>query len=223
MTKRLVGLSIFGAIAVASCSDASTVVPEFHSPVHGGDASGSQTDHDGSISGNPDADSNESPDSASPDGSTIDPGSPDAAAHDAALHDSGAHDAARDTSVPDSGGVTVQQICVDEINRYRATNGKPPYARWPAAESCADSEAKSDSKTGTAHGAFGTCHEFAQDECPGWPGPMEKMIKDCLKAMWDEGPGGGHYDIMNSDNYTQAACGFYTLPNGKIWAAQDFK
>ena len=116
-----------------------------------------------------------------------------------------------------------RQLCVDEINRYRATNGKPPYARWSAEESCADTQAQSDGRSSSPHGAFGTCHEFGQDECPGWPGPIDTMIKDCLKAMWDEGPGGGHHDIMNSDDYTQVACGFATMSDGTIWSVQDFK
>lgn len=134
------------------------------------------------------------------------------------------------TSYGDGGSGTtgagdgVAGTCVDEINRYRAMNGKPAYKRWSAEESCADGQAKSDSQSGKAHGAFGKCNEFGQNECPGWGGPADDaMIKSCLKAMWDEGPGGGHHDIMNSDNYTQVACGFYTTPDGKVWALQDFK
>ncbi len=67
------------------------------------------------------------------------------------------------------------------------------------------------------------CGEFAQNECPGWPGPPGTMIPQCLSAMWMEGPGGGHYDNMSSKQYTQVSCGFYTLPDGKVWAVQNFK
>jgi hypothetical protein len=82
--------------------------------------------------------------------------------------------------------------------------------------------------TMTAHGAFGQCGEFAQNECPGWPAPAEKMITGCLKAMWDEGPGDfnsghGHYINMSSTKYALVACGFYTTPSGDIWSVQDFK
>ena len=121
------------------------------------------------------------------------------------------------------GGGGAAQTCVDEINRYRAMNGKPAYKRWTSTESCADGQAESDSKSNKAHGAFGDCKEFGQDECPGWGGTPDKVIVDCLKAMWDEGPGGGHHDIMNSDKYTQVACGFFTTSSGKVWAVQDFK
>jgi hypothetical protein len=126
-----------------------------------------------------------------------------------------------------SGGSSPEQICVDTINMYRATLKLPAYTRWTSAESCADGQASSDSQSGTAHGAFGACGESAQDECPGWPGPPASMITSCLAQMWAEGPGPfaqhGHYDNMSSTSYTQVACGFTTLSDGSVWAAQDFK
>jgi hypothetical protein len=119
-------------------------------------------------------------------------------------------------------GDDVRQLCVDLINQYRATLSLPPYERWTSAETCVDGEAQADSQTGTAHSAFGTCKETAQDECPGWGGTLSDVITKCLKAMWGEGPGGGHYENMRSGR-KRAACGFYVLPNGKVWAAQDFQ
>ncbi len=121
------------------------------------------------------------------------------------------------------GSTDVAQDCVDKINAYRATKGLAPYARWTDGESCASDQAKSDSESGKAHGAFGQCGEWAQDECPDWDGPPSSMIGPCLKMMWDEGPGGGHYKNMSNSEYTQASCGFYTLPDGKVWAVQNFK
>ncbi|MEO6954647.1 MAG: CAP domain-containing protein [Polyangia bacterium] len=119
-------------------------------------------------------------------------------------------------------------LCVKTINDYRATLGLAAYARWSDGEGCASGEAKSDSKSGTAHGAFGTCGESAQDECPGWSGTPSEMIPKCLAQMWAEGPGTdfqshGHYINMSSTHYTQVACGFYTLADGSVWAAQNFK
>ena len=118
-------------------------------------------------------------------------------------------------------GTTAAEICVSSVNQYRATKGLPAYARWDAAESCSDGEAKSDGTTGKAHGAFGTCGEHAQNECPGWPGPADTMIPQCLKAMFAEGPGGGHYDAIMG-KYTKVSCGFGTAANGQIWAVQNF-
>jgi hypothetical protein len=120
------------------------------------------------------------------------------------------------------------QTCVDHLNQLRATLSLPPYARWTDEEVCAAGEAESDSTSGTAHGAFGTCMEHAQDECPGWPGPPGTMITSCLDMMWAEGPGPfnqghGHYDNMSSTMYSKVACGFYVLGNGSVWAAQNFQ
>jgi hypothetical protein len=120
-------------------------------------------------------------------------------------------------------GTDAAQVCFDTINQYRASIGLPAYARWTSVESCVDGQAQADSQSGTAHSAFGTCGEFAQNECPGWPGPAATMIPQCLQMMWGEGPGGGHYDNMTSTHYTMAGCGFYTLADGSVWATQDFK
>ena len=122
-----------------------------------------------------------------------------------------------------------RKLCVDTINQYRATLGLPGYTEWSDEESCADGEAKSDSASGQAHGAFGTCNENAQDECPGWPGnDIAGSLKGCLQQMWNEGPGTdfsthGHYINMSSSKYTQAACGFFVTPDGSLWAVQNFK
>ena len=120
------------------------------------------------------------------------------------------------------------ETCVDTINAYRATLGLPAYARWADQEACADGEAEADATASTAHGAFGTCGEVAQNECPGWPGPAKTMIPECLKMMWGEGPGSdfsshGHYINMSNPSYTKVACGFTTLADGSVWAAQDFE
>lgn len=114
------------------------------------------------------------------------------------------------------------EICVATINEYRKSKGLPPYARWTENEPCSDQQAASDGKTSDPHGAFGTCEERAQNECPGWSGPAETMISDCLKAMWGEGPGGGHYEAMASTRYTKVACGFANGEGG-IWSVQNFR
>jgi hypothetical protein len=89
-------------------------------------------------------------------------------------------------------------------------------------EGCADGQARDDASANRAHATFGRCREGSQNECPGWGGPADKMIKGCLKMMWDEGPGGGHYDNMAGDA-KQVSCGFYTNEKGEIWSVQDFR
>lgn len=114
-------------------------------------------------------------------------------------------------------------LCVNVINDYRKTLGLAPLTRWTAGESCADGQAKSDSETRRAHGAFGQCGERGQNECPGWRGAPEAMIPKCLQAMWNEGPGGGHHDLMATTKHREVACGFYTTPDGAVWSVQNFR
>jgi hypothetical protein len=123
-----------------------------------------------------------------------------------------------------------RQACVDGINQYRATLGLKPYARWTSAESCADGQARSDSQSGTAHGAFTsgtTCGAFAQNECPNWSS-VGSIVTHCLQQMWYEGPGSGseahaHYINMSSMKYSSVACGFYVTPQGAVWGVQNFR
>ena len=120
-------------------------------------------------------------------------------------------------------GATANELCWSTINEYRKKAGLPPYERWTEAEACSDGEAKSDAETNRAHGAFPRCGEFAQNECPGTPGPPEEGIPDCLAMMWAEGPGGGHHDNMASKQYTKAACGVFVTARGAIWSVQNFR
>lgn len=133
---------------------------------------------------------------------------------------------------PDSGPPVqsgIQQHCVDQINAYRKTLSLPPLARVSSKEACADGEAKSDGLSNKPHGAFPSCGEFAQNECPGWPSAnMQTSLDGCLAQMWAEGPGAdfsqhGHYINMSSQQYTKVFCGFYDLGNGKFWSVQDFQ
>jgi len=122
---------------------------------------------------------------------------------------------------------TAEQLCVDTINNYRKSLNLPPYQRVTSEETCADGQGLTDSKTKTAHSAFGQCGEWGQNECPGWPGPSSTMIPQCLAMMWAEGPGQdfsthGHYLNMSSTQFTKVACGFATASDGSIWAVQDF-
>ena len=129
--------------------------------------------------------------------------------------------------VPGLPGGAAQQ-CVDGINQYRARNGLPAMTRWFASEACAASEAQSDAQAGQPHGSFGRCGEGAQNVCPGWQGPAEQMTGPCLQSMYNEGPGAdfarhGHYLNMMNPRYTRVACGYFTTPQGQVWAVQDFQ
>ena len=116
--------------------------------------------------------------------------------------------------------------CIQRLNEYRAKAGVAPVAVRGAGEPCGDDQARRDSASGKAHGAFGLCKEMAQNECPGWPGTVEQVVDGCLKMMFEEGPGEGsahgHYTNMVNPSYTAASCGFFVMPDGSVWAVQDF-
>jgi Cysteine-rich secretory protein family len=128
---------------------------------------------------------------------------------------------------PTAAAGDVGQRCVDDINGYRATKGLAPLARWSAGEACATQEAGDDSRSQRPHGSFGACREASQNACPNWTGTAERMTDDCLRMMWSEGPGEfpahGHYNNMVDARVTKVACGTYAMPNGKLWAVQDFQ
>jgi hypothetical protein len=132
------------------------------------------------------------------------------------------------TPVPTGSNADASQTCVDIINQYRATIGRAPLGRWTNAEACVEDEGFADMASGRPHSAFGQCGEYAQNECPGWPGPPGQMIGNCLAAMWAEGPGEpysahGHYINMANPSYTMVACGFAVRSDGRVWAVQDFR
>jgi hypothetical protein len=95
-----------------------------------------------------------------------------------------------------------------------------------AQEMCVDGQAQADYAANTPHSAFGECMEYAQDECPGWPGPPSSIDTGCLAQMWAEGPPpagtDNHWLNMSNAQYTTVACGFYQDPAGTWWATQDF-
>ncbi|MCL2778695.1 MAG: CAP domain-containing protein [Polyangiaceae bacterium] len=134
----------------------------------------------------------------------------------------------------DAGDGSVQQLCVDTINAYRATVGLPPLARWSDAESCVDGEAATDMAANIAHSAIGTCvtpnaKAWAQNECFWYPLPIDPSLLECFQQMWDEGPGEpyeehSHYINMTNPAFTKVACGFAISADGKtFWATQDFQ
>jgi hypothetical protein len=133
-----------------------------------------------------------------------------------------AHDAAQ--SKLDAIAADAAQACVDQINGFRASVGRGPLARNSAQEACVSGESQTDGQANTAHASFGQCRESGQCECPGWngdPATVQQTIAQCLQSMWDEGPGGGHHDIIMSDSYQSVACG-YAFVNGSLWATQSF-
>lgn len=123
------------------------------------------------------------------------------------------------------------QHCADVINAYRDSQSLPHLARSPALEAFAAIGACWDAHVpGTPHSHFKTKAYYqltdAENELPNWPLGYYRSIAAILdqgtKLMWDEGPGGGHYENMIGD-HTAIGCGIYIAADSGVWVTQDFK
>jgi hypothetical protein len=128
------------------------------------------------------------------------------------------------------GNATAKQACVSEANYYRAMNGKPALTESARLEAYADIGAAVDFSS-SPHNHFSTTQgggiAFAENECPvqgHWMlpqgGDMVTLVKQCVKAFYDEGPGGGHYENMMG-NYGALGCGIYQQDTG-VTIVQDY-
>lgn len=124
-----------------------------------------------------------------------------------------------------------KRACLDTLNALRASIGKPKLAWSKSLEAFADQGARYDARTGQAHSHFSAYSKSAvpsdaENELPGWPlknyKSMIGVVQAGTKMMWDEGPGGGHYDNIAGDQ-KEVGCGIYTTPQGAAWVIHDFK
>lgn len=117
---------------------------------------------------------------------------------------------------PYCGYVDIGQHCVELINFYRAKEGLQPFVRAPEYESCAAREARLAVESGKAHFSDG-CGWRAQASTGGGrggddsPGTVEKSVNWAPKLIYQEGPEGGHYQGMMTEEARGVACGYYAL------------
>ena len=107
------------------------------------------------------------------------------------------------SGIPAEELATLRQVCLDEINRYRATLSLTPMQRASEQqELCSDQGAKKDGDSGNAHSSAGRGNPCAasgikvnfqsQNTCPGYPvggrtPTIADALKGCLSQMWAEG------------------------------------
>jgi uncharacterized protein YkwD len=124
-----------------------------------------------------------------------------------------------------------KEACLDTLNALRATLGLKPVAWSKSLEAFADQGARYDSERNAAHQHFKdfstrAVPSDAENAIPGWPMKSYKTVSAVVaqgaKMMWDEGPGGGHYENIKGD-HTQVGCGVYVTPAGSVWVIHDFK
>jgi hypothetical protein len=115
---------------------------------------------------------------------------------------SGSAPGAETSGVPEAELAMLRDLCVEQINMYRATLPDKmlmPLKRASAEqEECSQRAAKMDGDTMQGHGAFraGLCSATglaAQNSCPGYPvggfggATIAETFKTCLAQMWAEG------------------------------------
>jgi hypothetical protein len=91
--------------------------------------------------------------------------------------------------------------------------------------------------TGQAHGYFmsqgsalwteGFCSSAAENQAPGWAlssfgGSVDATVDAILKAMMDEGPGGGHHDNILAASSTRVGVGLVIDAQQQLWFTNDF-
>jgi hypothetical protein len=66
---------------------------------------------------------------------------------------------------------------------------------------------------------------MAENAVPGWPmgSGVRSVVAEGLEMMWDEGPGGGHYENMASRRYSEVGCGVYVTSGNRVWVVQNFR
>ncbi|MDB4965262.1 MAG: hypothetical protein JWN44_951 [Myxococcales bacterium] len=126
---------------------------------------------------------------------------------------------------------------LDVLNSYRAAAGVPSLAiddQISAFSTTASMELKA---TNMAHGYFmqqgnsgelwnqGFCSGAAENQAPNWPvtgGDVDSVVDKILKAMMDEGPGGGHHDNILNRSMTRVGVGLLVDEYNRLWFTNDF-
>jgi uncharacterized protein YkwD len=118
------------------------------------------------------------------------------------------------------------QLCTDEINRYRASIGRPALTRSSSLEQFAADAAQTDAAAGVPHALFSKTNgggvAMAETELLLWPSrTVQDVITQGLAQMWSAGPSGEHYAIL-SGPYSQVGCGVY-VSGGVVSVTQDYR
>jgi cysteine-rich secretory family protein len=129
-----------------------------------------------------------------------------------------------------------QQHNLDVLNMYRAQAGVGPLVIDDKLNAFSTTAAMELEATGQPHGYFmaqsasralwneGFCTSAAENQAPGWPtnGNEDATIDAILKAMMDEGPGGGHHDNILAASSTRVGIGLVIDGKGQLWFSNDF-
>jgi len=120
---------------------------------------------------------------------------------------------------------------LDALNAYRKAAGSPPLQLSDALNKFATDGSDALANGGAAHGHFGSsdvfksgfCNGAGENQAPGWPthDDVNATIDGILKAMMDEGPGGGHHDNILNPHYASVGVGL-VIKGGGLYFTNDF-
>jgi hypothetical protein len=125
---------------------------------------------------------------------------------------------------------------LDMLNMYRAQAGVGALAVDDQLSIFSTTASNMLEATGQAHGYFmqqgqsgalwsqGFCSSAAENQAPGWPvnGDEDATIDAILKAMMDEGPGGGHHDNILAASSVRVGVGLVIDDKQQLWFTNDF-
>ena len=119
--------------------------------------------------------------------------------------------------------------CAEIVNQQRLSRGLPALTQSSALEAYAQAAAAHDAAARQAHQYFratgGGGLAVAENVIPWWPlppsGSVEDVIRDGASMMWNEGPGGGHYDNL-AGPHTAMGCGVF-VADGRVTVVQAFR
>ena len=110
-----------------------------------------------------------------------------------------------------------QKDCLQYVNNFRKHMNVSPLKTRKSKINCSNKEALLNFQSNKFHTKFGMCSENGQCECKGFAN-----VKDCIDAYISEGPGGGHYELLRSSDFTHLTCGIYKMPNGGYYYTHNF-
>lgn len=125
---------------------------------------------------------------------------------------------------------------LDALNAYRAQAGVGALVVDDRLSTFSTTASMQLEASGQAHGYFvaqsnsgalwqqGFCGSAAENQAPGWPtnGNVDATVDAILKAMMDEGPGGGHHDNILAAQSTRVGVGLVIDANQRLWFTNDF-
>jgi len=128
---------------------------------------------------------------------------------------------------------------LDMLNMYRAQAGVGPLTVDDQLSMFSTTASNMLEATGQAHGYFasqgqsgalwseGFCSSAAENQAPGWAlssfgGSMDATVDAILKAMMDEGPGGGHHDNILEASSVRVGVGLVLDAQQQLWFTNDF-